>query len=326
MKANSKKLLDRSVSAMVAAIEIYNKPGFPYRNESFAILAINGWELLLKAKWLDMHGNKRQSLYVYDRHSTKSGSTSTKKSIKKTRSGTPFTHDLTYLVKQLENSKTLDHSASRNIEVMLEFRDCATHFYNESPDFNAHLYEIGAACVKNFVNAVREWFNRDVTEFDLHLMPLTFVSLPSNVEASLLNAEQNNFLAFLNGIDEPDTDPESPYSVRVNVELKFVKAKSKDAFPVQVTNDPSALQVALTEQDIRERYPWDYTELTNRCKARYEGFKVNKKYHELRKGLESDDRFGHQRFLDPGNSSSSKKTFFNPNILQEFDKHYTKNG
>ena len=48
---------------MVAAIEIYNKPGFPYRNESFTILAINGWELLLKAKWLDLHGNKKRSLY-----------------------------------------------------------------------------------------------------------------------------------------------------------------------------------------------------------------------------------------------------------------------
>ena len=55
MKSLSKELLDRTVLAMVAAIEIYNKPGFPYRNESFTILAINGWELLLKAKWLDLY-------------------------------------------------------------------------------------------------------------------------------------------------------------------------------------------------------------------------------------------------------------------------------
>jgi hypothetical protein len=50
MRSRSKELLERAISAMVGAIEIYNKPGFPYRTESFTILAINGWELLLKAK------------------------------------------------------------------------------------------------------------------------------------------------------------------------------------------------------------------------------------------------------------------------------------
>jgi hypothetical protein len=35
----------------VAAIEIYNKSDFLYREEAFAVLAINGSELLLKSKW-----------------------------------------------------------------------------------------------------------------------------------------------------------------------------------------------------------------------------------------------------------------------------------
>ena len=38
MKARSKELLDRAV----AAIEIYNRPDFLYREEAFAVLAING--------------------------------------------------------------------------------------------------------------------------------------------------------------------------------------------------------------------------------------------------------------------------------------------
>jgi hypothetical protein len=48
------------------------------------------------------------------------------------------------------------------------------------------------------------------------------------------------------------------------------------------------------------------------------------KYHDLRKQLANDPRFGHVRQLDPGNPRTSKMTFFNPNILTEFDKHYTK--
>ena len=324
MKSLSKELLDRAVPAMVAAIEIYNKPGFPYRNESFTILAINAWELLLKAKWLDLHGNKKRSLYIYEHRSTPSGKRSTKKYIKRTRSKAPFTHELGYLAKQLVIKKLLDPSASQNIEIMLEFRDCATHFYNETTAFYTRLYEIGAACVKNFANVVHEWFQRDVTEFNLHLMPLTFMALPSSMKNSLLNTEESNFLKFMDSIDERNVDPESPYVVSVNVELRFTRSKSKDAFPVQVTGDPSALPVKLTEEDIRDRHPWDYARLTDRCRQRYGDFKVNQRYHDIRKELETDERFGRLRFLDPGNAKSAKKTFFNPNIMAELDKHYNK--
>jgi Domain of unknown function (DUF3644) len=45
-------LVDNSLSAVLAAIEIYNKPNFSYREEAFTILIINAWELILKAKIL----------------------------------------------------------------------------------------------------------------------------------------------------------------------------------------------------------------------------------------------------------------------------------
>ena len=324
MKSLSKELLDRAILAMVAAIEIYNKPGIPYRNESFTILAINAWELLLKAKWLQLHGHRKQSLYVYENRPTKTGQRSQKAYIKRTRSGSPFTHDIGYLSNHLVNRHVLSPLASQNIRVMLEFRDSATHFFNDSPTFHSRLYEIGAACVKNFANAVDDWFQREVTEFSLHLMPLTFLSLPSNMKSSLFNAEERNFIAFVDSVDEHGSDPESPYSVTIGVEFKFAKSKSVDALPFQKSDDPSALQVNLTEEDIRENYPWDYATITKKCKQRYEDFKVNQRYHCIRKSLENDGRFGHLRVLDPGNSKSSSKRLFNPNILSELDKHYTK--
>ena len=174
------------------------------------------------------------------------------------------------------------------------------------------------------MNAVGEWFQRDVTEFNLHLMPLTFIGLPSDTQGSLLNAEEKEFLAFLDSIDHSADDPESVYSISVNVELKFTRSKSSDALRVQVTGDSSALPVNLTEEDIRERYPWDYATLTDRCRERYEDFKVNEPYHTIRRSLALDERFGRVRLLDPGNAKSAKKPFFNPNIMAELDKHYTK--
>ncbi|MCI1753546.1 MAG: DUF3644 domain-containing protein [Flavobacteriales bacterium] len=46
----SGKLMEKSTHAALSAIEIYNKPDFKYREESFSILMVNAWELLLKAK------------------------------------------------------------------------------------------------------------------------------------------------------------------------------------------------------------------------------------------------------------------------------------
>ena len=104
MKSRSKELLDRAVAAAVAAIEIYNKPDFLYREEAFAVLAINGWELQLKAKWLTDHGNKVSSLSVMEPRSKKDGTKGKKLQIKPTRSGNPFTHGLDYLAKKLVDS------------------------------------------------------------------------------------------------------------------------------------------------------------------------------------------------------------------------------
>ena len=44
----SAELASKAVQAAVAAIEIYNKPNFSYREEAFSLLMLNGWELLLK--------------------------------------------------------------------------------------------------------------------------------------------------------------------------------------------------------------------------------------------------------------------------------------
>lgn len=66
MKSRARALLDKSIGAMISVIEVYNKPSFRYREETFAVIAINAWELLLKAKWLKENGNNIKSLYVME--------------------------------------------------------------------------------------------------------------------------------------------------------------------------------------------------------------------------------------------------------------------
>ena len=52
MKSRARQMLEKSINAIIAAIEVYNKPSFAYREESFSILDTNAWELLLKARIL----------------------------------------------------------------------------------------------------------------------------------------------------------------------------------------------------------------------------------------------------------------------------------
>lgn len=68
----------------------------------------------------------------------------------------------------------------------------------------------------------------------------------------------------------------------------------------------------------------DYCKLTEECKKQYPDFKCDQKYHDIKKMLFGNEKFCYIRHLDPDNPKSSKKTFYDPNILQEFDKHYLK--
>ena len=324
MKARSKELLDRAIAATIAAIEIYNKPAFHYREEAFAVLAINGWELLLKAKWLTDQGNDLAALYIREPSKGRAANKGKRPRIKRTRSGNPFTHSLDFLAKKLVESGTLDANAWKNLEALLDLRDSAIHFYNRSPVFAQRLQEIGAASVKNFAAAAADWFKRDLSEFNFYLMPLSFVRLPTRAEAVVLNPEEKNFLTFVETLETKQDDPSARYSVSVNIEIRFTRSKAKDALGVQVTNNPNAPEVRLTEEQVREKYPWDYDRLTSECRKRYAGFKSDQKYHDCRKKLAGDKRFSHVRELDPGNPRSAKKPFFNANILAEFDKIYTK--
>ena len=115
MKSRSNELLDKSIAAMISAIEIYNKPDFLYRGETFSILAINSWELLFKAKLLKDNHNKMRSLYVTEPIRNKDGSKSKRRRIKLTRSGNPFTHSIDYIAEKLIVTGKLDRTVWDNV-------------------------------------------------------------------------------------------------------------------------------------------------------------------------------------------------------------------
>ena len=64
MKSKVESIIEKSIACAVSAIEIYNKPDFKYREETFTILIINAWELILKAKKIKENKGNIKVLYI----------------------------------------------------------------------------------------------------------------------------------------------------------------------------------------------------------------------------------------------------------------------
>ena len=307
---------------MVSAIEVYNKPDFKYREETFSILAINAWELLLKAKWLKDNNNKVRSLYVTEKRLRPNGKPYKHAKVKMTGSGNPFTHSLDYLAKRMAEKKTLADAAHKNIIALCEIRDSSVHFYNRSNVFAVRLQEVGSASVRNYAKAAQTWFDVDFSKYNFYLMPLAFLKSQQPSDGILLSKEEKNVAAFISNL-EAANDPKADYAVSVNVGLRFLKSKADDAIKVQVTNDPSAPKVQLTEEHLKDKYPFNYAVLTKACCNRYSDFMQNQKYHDLRNPLKADKRYCHIKKLDPDNPKSSKQEWYSQAVFNVFDKHYT---
>jgi hypothetical protein len=326
--SRSARLLQNAEAALISAIEIYNKPSFGYREETFAILALNAWELLLKAKVLEQHNNAINSLTVFATRQTASGKQSKKRYAKLNRSGNRITIGIDSCIDVLtKKGISVPEPVRKNLEALTEIRDNAVHYINASPQLSKQVLEIGTACLRNFIELGKLWVSLDLSSYSLYLMPIGFLPTEPATAMTISNNEQKvvNYLARVmkDGSSASDQD----YHVSLDVNISFKRTSIASAAAVIVTNDPTdpnATKVALSEEDIRKQYPWDYATLTEKLNNRYIDFKNNAKYHALRKKIATNPQFMKTRFLDPSKQGGLRKDFFNPNIIAEFDKVYTR--
>lgn len=326
-RSRTSQLVEKSVAAMVSAIEIYNKPDHKYREETFAILALNAWELLFKAKVLHENRNDLRSLYVYESRSLKDGSRSTRRFIRRNRAGNPMTIGLGKALGLIESEgyAKIDPALRANLNALGEIRDNAVHLMNTSADLSRALQELGAATLQNYVLLTSEWFAYDLSQYNFYLMPLAFFRDFETVRAIPLTTRESNLIKHLAQIHQQhDGEGASDrFSVMLELNVRLVRSALPTAARLAYGYDEeSDTTITLSEEDIRELYPWDYRELTSRLRERYDGFKENKKYHDIRKSLLQDKRYAMRRYLDPDNPKSATKDFYSRQIVNEFDRHY----
>jgi len=324
MKVNKtyQSLLDKSISSMLSAIEIYNKPDFKYREETFSILAVNSWELLLKARLLQKSSYKMTSIYQLESKLKKDGSKSKLTKPKCNRSGNPMTIGLPETILRLSRKGvSLNENLITSIRSLIELRDNAIHFHN-TDDISKEIQELGFACIKNYMSIVKQWDLRiDLSQYNFYLMPLAYID--SKVESdAILTDEVKNYLTYLKAKVTKADNEDKEFDVAIGIDISFKKANVIESIPMRFDKD--GIDVHLSEEDVRKKFPFVHKEITTKAKERYSNFKQGIRFNAIMKGIKLDKKLCHIRLLDPEKPKSTKKTFYSSNVWKELDKNYKK--
>jgi|YNPBryantNP2012_1023418.scaffolds.fasta_scaffold11245_2 hypothetical protein len=153
-RGSYRHLLHNAKAALLAAIEIYNKPRIEYRDECFVILLLNAWELALKAL-LSKNG---RSIYYPKKRKEPYRTLSLKDAINRAEGLFP--------------PETPPLPVRRNLEMLSIYRDNAVHFYNAT-GFGSIIYALAQTSIVNLKDLFEHAFSvRLADEITWHLLPL----------------------------------------------------------------------------------------------------------------------------------------------------------
>jgi len=142
MRRLTKKLLEKSESAFLLSLEIFNKPTVEYRTESFSILFTNAWELLLKAYLFQTSEGRKLSVFRRKKRNQKRESLTIDECIKKV-----FTNEL--------------DPVRKNIEYISDIRNESVHLIIE--DLNPYFSRVFQRGVLNYLEHIEKWFDNDLS-------------------------------------------------------------------------------------------------------------------------------------------------------------------
>lgn len=308
-------MLEKSISACISAIEIYNKPNFMHREETFSILMTNAWELLLKAKLVKDGDEEAQAIHIFSKDKPVISP-----------SGNPKTISLGTALNRLLSNGSVPHVVGDNIRLLMNIRDDSVHFVCGDLELSTSIQEIGTASLKNYMTLTMNWFNYDFSRYNFYLMPVSFFHLSDVTSFSVDSDVKSNLLKYLKSVEkEHERDKDAHYAISLKLHTKLVKTTNDEALQVRLTNDPDAPEIMLSEEDALKNYPHDYYELLEILKFRYTNFKQNKVFHDQMRTLKAEgERYCKVRRLDPTNPNSINKTFYHNRVIDQFDQWYEK--
>lgn len=294
-------LLENSIQAMLAAIEIYNKPDFKYRGQVFSILLVNSWELLLKAKILKDNNDQIESLYV----------TLSNGSFKRNRTG----NFLTIEIFSASNKLNLSPTISENLNCLIDIRDTAIHFFHDET-LDYAIYTLGIASLKNYQRLVKEWFDESLQQYNFYILPIGFAY---NFETLSIIDFQNKpdiVKNIINSIKNAQSNlEESEYHFICEIKTNVVSAKkfTGDNPPdittvIDQTADTGHIFIQKI-QNLIDKYPLSYIEMVEKIKKQRPDAKLNVINQIIRNtGLKTNKDYSAYNFRTKKQSNDYERT------------------
>lgn len=323
-------LLANAKSAILAAVEIHNKPIFPYRYEVSTLLVINTWELALKAYIA------RQLPSV--------------KLVRPDGTAKPFPECLSCISSALGKSF---EAPKCNLETLYDYRNNIVHFYHE--DLEAVVLGLLKSAVLFFVEFLEEHFDQRLDEeTNLVLLPIGFqkpmspIDFVSNRSASKdCSPEVREFLQAIRRRSEHLLDQGIEDSIMINYSLALInESRVKNADLVAAINnvspqpnvivvhniissgalvrDPSAKPIRIVEETLYGTiFTETYRDVVQNAREKFSDFSQNARFNRIMEELKKNPNIRTTRLLDPNNPDSSAKDFYHKRIYDELAKHYT---
>lgn len=260
-----RSLIGNSISAMLASIEIYNKPKMEYRSECFVILLLNSWELLLKAIC------SKNRIRVFE----------------------PKKRDQPYktlsLFNAFESAKTFfppnipPKAISENIGRLVDYRNNAVHFYNEE-SLGIVVYGLAQTSIVNYRDIVQSIFGRDISsEINIALLPLSFSAPPDPIQFLGCSTKHNAPITeFLKIISDTTSELEREgidtgrFLTVFKVNLQSTKKITSADIVAGVNNSPgSGVLLVSTRVDPNKTYPLTQRKLIEKVGGNVNGAMFN---------------------------------------------------
>jgi hypothetical protein len=267
-----KRLSSNSMAAMLAAVEIYNKPQMTYRDEVVVINVVNAWELALKAALRQ----KRRSIYYPKKKGERYRSLSLDDCLARVTNASLW-------------SDGLDGPAmTANLKALSEFRNRAIHLYN-APGLGTIIYPFLQQNILNYRDFVLAKFNKDLAEhMTWQLLPLG-ATIPSDAVRFMRGspdtqtiAEVQDFIddvrVLMDRAEQAGSDMGRVATI-YDINLQSVKKMSSADLIVAVSSDAEG-QIVMKKSDPNQTHPYTATELIKKVNARREGRTLNGYDHQ----------------------------------------------
>jgi hypothetical protein len=323
-------LLENAKAAILAAVEVHNKPIFPHRYEVCTVLVINAWELALKA-------------YI-------ARELASVRLVREDGTAKPFPECLACVSSVLGRSF---EATKCNLEVLYEYRNKVVHFYHE--DMDVVVLGLLKASVLFFVGFLEEQFRQRLGEqVDFVLLPIGFAKPTSPLDfvsnrsaAKDCSREVKTFLKSIGRRSENLIAQGIDDSIIVNYSFALVnESRIKNADLVAainnaapqpnviaihnivsagtVTFEASAKQIRIAEESVfGSVFTETYNDVLRTARRKFSDFLRNARFNGIMADLKKNPSITRTRLLNPKNPNGGGMDFYHRRIYDELAKHYT---